>query len=136
LNTTAPSANWYWAGCWTPRALVFDTWSRPEHVGKWWGAGAKTSLTMRMAVDSAQRLAEMKKYGAVEGGKQTLDRLEASVWPLWPTNWSSSRTRGPHFLAQPEAQIRPTSFEKIGPRVREESLPHKGNDGDYADNAG
>ena len=29
-----------------------------------------------MVVDSAQQLEEMKKFGAVEGGMQTLDRLE------------------------------------------------------------
>jgi hypothetical protein len=36
----------------------------------------KTFLTLRMIVDSAQQLEEMKKFGAVEGGVQTLDRLE------------------------------------------------------------
>ena len=36
----------------------------------------KTFLTLRMIVDSAQQLEEMKKFGAVEGGTQTLDRLE------------------------------------------------------------
>jgi uncharacterized protein YndB with AHSA1/START domain len=130
-----------------PPAMVFDTWSKPEHIGKWWGpqgfttttremafevggrwrftmhgpdgtdypnlivyteivrpqricydhgddegvadpvAGfkvrvtfddrdGKTFLTLRMLVESAQRLEEMKKFGAVEGGTQTLDRLE------------------------------------------------------------
>jgi uncharacterized protein YndB with AHSA1/START domain len=130
-----------------PRTLVFDTWSDPEHVSKWWGPvgftttthemafkvggrwrftmhgpdgtdypnlvvyteiarperirydhgdddrsenpapnfkvtvtfqdrGGKTFLTLRMLVESAAILEEMKKFGAVEGGTQTLDRLE------------------------------------------------------------
>lgn len=36
----------------------------------------KTFLTLKMSVESAQQLEEMKKFGAVEGGVQTLDRLE------------------------------------------------------------
>lgn len=39
----------------------------------------KTDLTMRMIVASAEALAEMKKFGAVEGGKQTLDKLEEEL---------------------------------------------------------
>jgi uncharacterized protein YndB with AHSA1/START domain len=39
--------------------------------------GKKTKLTMRMVLRSAAALAEAKKFGAVEGGNQTLDRLEA-----------------------------------------------------------
>jgi uncharacterized protein YndB with AHSA1/START domain len=38
--------------------------------------GGKTFLTLRMLVESARQLEEMKKFGAVEGGTQTLDRLE------------------------------------------------------------
>lgn len=33
-------------------------------------------LTLRMIVGSAAQLEEMKKFGAVEGGNQTLERLE------------------------------------------------------------
>lgn len=36
----------------------------------------KIFLTLEMFVESAQQLEEMKKFGAVEGGGQTLDRLE------------------------------------------------------------
>lgn len=38
--------------------------------------GGKTMLTLKMVVSSAKALEEMKKFGAVEGGQQTLDRLE------------------------------------------------------------
>jgi uncharacterized protein YndB with AHSA1/START domain len=37
--------------------------------------GKKTRLTLHMVVKSAEALAEMKKFGAVEGGHQTLSRL-------------------------------------------------------------
>jgi uncharacterized protein YndB with AHSA1/START domain len=130
-----------------PRPLVFDAWTTPEHIGKWWGPqgfttttyemafevggrwrfmmhgpdgtdypnlvvyteivrpericydhgddkgvadpapnfkvrvtfedrDGKTLLTLRMLVASAEQLEAMKKFGAVEGGTQTLDRLE------------------------------------------------------------
>jgi uncharacterized protein YndB with AHSA1/START domain len=36
----------------------------------------KTELTMRMVMKSAEILQTMKKFGAVEGGSQTLTRLE------------------------------------------------------------
>ena len=39
--------------------------------------GKKTKLTMRMVLKSAAALEEAKKFGAVEGGNQTMDRLEA-----------------------------------------------------------
>ncbi len=38
--------------------------------------GKKTNLIMRSVFKSAAALEEVKKYGAVEGGKQTLNRLE------------------------------------------------------------
>lgn len=38
--------------------------------------GAKTALTLHTLFQSAQQLAAMKKFGAVEGGQQTLNRLE------------------------------------------------------------
>jgi uncharacterized protein YndB with AHSA1/START domain len=128
-----------------PRTLVFDTFTEPRHINKWWGPngftttthemafevggrwrftmhgpdgtdypnlivyteivrpericydhgddvenaapgfrvkvsfedrGGKTFLTLRMTVESAAQLEEMKKFGAVEGGNQTLERLE------------------------------------------------------------
>ncbi|MDB5907214.1 MAG: uncharacterized protein JWP34_1328 [Massilia sp.] len=128
-----------------PRTLVFDTFTEPRHINKWWGPNGftttthemafevggrwrftmhgpdgtdypnlivyteivrperigydhgddvehaapgfkvkvtfedregKTFLTLRMTVESAARLEEMKKFGAVEGGNQTLERLE------------------------------------------------------------
>jgi uncharacterized protein YndB with AHSA1/START domain len=36
----------------------------------------KTFLMLKLVVGSARQLEEMKKFGAVEGGVQTLDRLE------------------------------------------------------------
>jgi uncharacterized protein YndB with AHSA1/START domain len=39
----------------------------------------KTDVKMRMIVASAEALGEMKKFGAVEGGKQTLDKLEEEL---------------------------------------------------------
>lgn len=38
--------------------------------------GAKTALTLRTLFQSAQQREAMKKFGAVEGGQQTLNRLE------------------------------------------------------------
>lgn len=126
-----------------PRELVFEVWTQPEHVAKWWGPfgftittyamevtpggtwrfdmhhaehgdfknaivyqevakperlvylhdgvddgkepfhvtvsfeeeGGKTRVTMRVRLASEEALAEAKKFGAVEGGKQTLTRL-------------------------------------------------------------
>lgn len=37
--------------------------------------GGKTLLTMRSVFPTAEALAEVLKFGAVEGGRQTLDRL-------------------------------------------------------------
>jgi uncharacterized protein YndB with AHSA1/START domain len=131
-----------------PRELVFEAWTKPEHVLHWWGPngftntfyemevkpggvwrfmmhgpdgidypnkivyeevvkperlvythgsdgpdgaddphqfhvtitfealGDKTNLTMRSLFPSAAALEEVKKFGAVEGGKQTLNKLE------------------------------------------------------------
>ena len=126
-----------------PRELVFDAWTRPEHIAQWWGPrgftttthsmdfrmggvwrfvmhgpdgtdypndvryteivrperlaydhgsddggdpnfsvvvtfadrGGSTEITMRMILASAEELRRMQEFGAVEGGKQTLDRL-------------------------------------------------------------
>ncbi len=33
-----------------PRELVFDAWTRPEHVGKWWGPNGFTTTTHKMDV--------------------------------------------------------------------------------------
>lgn len=38
--------------------------------------GEKTALTLRTLCQSAEQLEGMKKFGAVEGGKQTLERLD------------------------------------------------------------
>jgi uncharacterized protein YndB with AHSA1/START domain len=127
------------------RALVFDAWTDPVHIVKWWGPngftntnlemdvrpggkwrfimhgpdgtnypnriaytqvirpeileyvhdadkdddpnkfqvkvtfeeiGNKTKITMKMLVKSPEVLKEFKRFGAVEGGNQTLERLE------------------------------------------------------------
>lgn len=128
-----------------PRALVFDAWTDPEHIGRWWGPrgftttthsmdvkpggewrfvmhgpdgtdyknkivylevakperlvykheggegdeavkfqssvtfaelGGKTNVTLRMVfATAAARDFVIKKHGAIEGGKQTLERL-------------------------------------------------------------
>jgi len=39
--------------------------------------GQKTLLTMRSIFKSAEALEAVKKFGATEGGKQTLSKLEA-----------------------------------------------------------
>jgi uncharacterized protein YndB with AHSA1/START domain len=41
--------------------------------------GKKTKLTMHSVFGSAAILEEMKKFGAIEGGNQTLNRLEAHL---------------------------------------------------------
>ncbi|MES2127275.1 MAG: SRPBCC family protein [Pseudomonadota bacterium] len=40
-------------------------------------AGGKTALRMQVLLATPEILEEMKKMGAVEGGQQTIDRLEA-----------------------------------------------------------
>jgi uncharacterized protein YndB with AHSA1/START domain len=129
-----------------PRELVYDAWTKPEHIINWWGPdgftnsihemnvkpggvwrfmmhgpdgtdypnritflevvkperlvywhdsdkdndpkkfyvtitfeaqGKKTNLTMHTILKSAEALEEVKKFGAIEGGKQTLSKLEA-----------------------------------------------------------
>jgi uncharacterized protein YndB with AHSA1/START domain len=41
-------------------------------------AGDKTSLTMRMVLATAEELRKaVEEYGAIEGNKQTMDRLDA-----------------------------------------------------------
>lgn len=129
-----------------PRELVYDVWTKPEHIIHWWGpngftntihemdvkpggqwrfimhgpngmdfpnkitfvevvrpsklvylhgddmpggkyfhvtvtfeaVGRKTKLTMRMVFNTAEeRNKVVKEYGAIEGNKQTLDKLEA-----------------------------------------------------------
>jgi uncharacterized protein YndB with AHSA1/START domain len=42
-------------------------------------ANGKTALTLRMICKSALQLEGMKKFGAVEGGQQTLERLERYI---------------------------------------------------------
>lgn len=131
-----------------PRALVFEAFRDPHHIGQWWGPNGfttttikmdvkvggqwrftmhgpdgtdyenlityteidkparlcydhgepageapfkvevtfdelenKTALTLRMICESAEQLEGMKKFGAVEGGKQTLDRLDSYMSP-------------------------------------------------------
>ena len=39
--------------------------------------GAKTLITMRLVCQSAEQCEKFKKFGAVEGGRQTLARFEA-----------------------------------------------------------
>lgn len=41
----------------------------------------KTDLTMRLVCEDAEWLAGMKKFGAVEGGQQTLERLDRYIAP-------------------------------------------------------
>jgi uncharacterized protein YndB with AHSA1/START domain len=131
-----------------PRELVFEAWTDPKHLAKWWGPngcintiqkmdvkkngeliltmhtpdgtdypnriiyeevvkpeklvyshddgsdndprgfhvtvtfdaqGKKTFLTMHAVWKSVAAFAELAKFGAIEGGKQTLERLEAYV---------------------------------------------------------
>jgi uncharacterized protein YndB with AHSA1/START domain len=77
-----------------PNRIVYTEIVRPERIGydhgddvEGAGAGFKvvvtfedqggqTALTLRMICDSVEQLEGMKKFGAVEGGTQTLDRLE------------------------------------------------------------
>jgi uncharacterized protein YndB with AHSA1/START domain len=132
-----------------PRELVFEAWTKPEHVAQWWGPsgfsttthemrvetggvwrflmhgpdgidypnrvtftdveppariaydhgddnhprhfrvlatfadeGRKTRLTMRMMFDSVEACQAVKRYGAVEGARQTLARLQEYVTRL------------------------------------------------------
>ena len=40
-------------------------------------AGEKTLVTLRMVCDTAEQCTYMKQFGAIEGGEQTLSRLDA-----------------------------------------------------------
>ncbi|MGD2064128.1 MAG: SRPBCC domain-containing protein [Nitrospirota bacterium] len=44
-----------------PRERVWKAMPHPEHVAHWWGPNGFTTT--------------VKEYGAIEGGKQTLQRL-------------------------------------------------------------
>ena len=61
-----------------PRELVFQAWTAQFHVTVTFDKqGKKTKLTMRSLFPSAaERDKVVKEYGAIEGGNQTLDRLE------------------------------------------------------------
>jgi uncharacterized protein YndB with AHSA1/START domain len=68
-----------------PRTLVFDVWTDPKHVAEWYGPrgftittlNGKTLLTMRSLFESAAaRDWVVKEHHAIEGGNQTLDRLQ------------------------------------------------------------
>ncbi len=43
------------------------------------GGASKTKVTMHMVIETAEELEKMKKFGAVEGAKQTLGRLAEHV---------------------------------------------------------
>lgn len=65
-----------------PERLVYahggdgDDGSRPFHVTVTFAEqGGKTRLTMRMLFESFEACENVKKFGAVEGGNQTLERL-------------------------------------------------------------
>ncbi|HXB90813.1 MAG TPA: SRPBCC domain-containing protein [Puia sp.] len=77
-----------------PRELVFEAWTNPSHLAKWYSEhpashqmtitfgemGEKTDLTMRLLFDTAEEMERLaRKYGAVEGGHQTLSRLQEWV---------------------------------------------------------
>lgn len=77
-----------------PNQIVYDEVVKPERLVYTHGSGeegdtgqfqvtvtfaeqgGKTKLTMQMLFASAAELDKVKQFGAVEGGNQTLDRLE------------------------------------------------------------
>jgi uncharacterized protein YndB with AHSA1/START domain len=77
-----------------PNRITFLEVIKPERLTYWHGSdedndpnnffvavtfeaqGNKTNLTMYSVFSSAEALAEVKKFGAIEGGKQTLNKLE------------------------------------------------------------
>jgi uncharacterized protein YndB with AHSA1/START domain len=75
-----------------PNMIVFGEITKPERLVYTHGSdeepdqfhvtvtfteqGGKTRLTMHSLFPSAEECAKVKKFGAVEGGKQTLERLE------------------------------------------------------------
>jgi uncharacterized protein YndB with AHSA1/START domain len=59
-----------------PRDLVFQVFTDPKHVDHWYEPrGFTTKVTMRSVFPSAAELERVKGFGAVEGGKQTFERL-------------------------------------------------------------
>lgn len=57
-------------------------------------SGGKTQLTLRLLFASAEACEAVKKFGAVEGGNQTIDRLGEFVATTAPGTFSVSRVFG------------------------------------------
>lgn len=83
-----------------PNRIVFEKVVKPERLVYWHGSdidndpdrfhvtvtfeekGKQTNLILRSLFRSVAALEEVKKYGAVDGGKQTLSRLEKFLTTL------------------------------------------------------
>jgi len=79
--------------CWNaPRGLVFEAFTDPKHVDHWYGprgftthtsdmdltfeeTSGKTKVTKHSVFPSVAEFERVKGFGAVEGGKQTLESL-------------------------------------------------------------
>ena len=59
-----------------PRELVFAAWTDPHHIGQWWGPAGFTTTIYEMDVRPEEGDRVVKEYGAIEGGQQTVERLE------------------------------------------------------------
>jgi uncharacterized protein YndB with AHSA1/START domain len=88
--------------------LVWRAWTEADQIAKWWGPnhgedndahsssfrstvtfvaeGRKTKVTMRALFASAEARAATLKYGAIEGGEQTLARLDQHVATMSPVS--------------------------------------------------
>src|SRR4051812_10459111 len=106
-----------------PNKVVFQEIARPErlvyqHVGEegtedvyhknvvtFADEGGKTRVTMRLIFDSPAALNDVNvKYGATEGGKQTLDRLGEHLAAQAPAGKAGVLTRS--FAAPPELMFK------------------------------
>jgi uncharacterized protein YndB with AHSA1/START domain len=71
LEVTRPERLVYWHGDWQDNGVFHVTITFAEQAGK-------TLLTMRSVFSSAEeRRMVVEKYKAIEGGNQTINRLEA-----------------------------------------------------------
>jgi len=59
-----------------PRDLVFEAWTRPEHLARWWGPrGFTTTVALAQTFASVEDRDRTIGFGAKAGSCQSWDRL-------------------------------------------------------------
>lgn len=60
-----------------PRRFVFEAWTEERHISRWLGPDHFTVTTHRFAFRTREQRDELvEHYGAIEGGRQTLEHLD------------------------------------------------------------